>query len=157
MAANETSTSSAALSLRERFGAGVRRHAVALISLTVALFGTSYNTWRNQTTEAHRNTRTAGFMVLETLGQLQEVADRRYYGGDHSDENRVSGWGKVGVVRDMSSLVSPAAEIQGRAVFEAWQANVDKLDGVDAQAEKTVTHAISDLRDRVIVELRGLN
>ncbi|MEO6689414.1 MAG: hypothetical protein ABIS07_08255 [Dokdonella sp.] len=147
----------ATISFRQRFAASVRRNAVALISLTVALFGTSYNTWRNQTTEAHRNTRTAGFMVLETLGQLQEITDRRYYGGDHSDENRVSGWGKVGVVRDMSTLVSPAAEIQGRAVFEAWQANVDKLDGGDAQAEKAVTHAISGLRDRVIAELRGLN
>ena len=48
---------------RQRFAAGLRRHAVALISLAVALFGTSYNTWRNQTTEAHRNTRAAAFMV----------------------------------------------------------------------------------------------
>ncbi|MEO5559172.1 MAG: hypothetical protein ABIO49_05205 [Dokdonella sp.] len=147
----------APISFRQQFTASVRRNAVALISLTVALFGTSYNTWRNQTTEAHRNTRTAGFMVLETLGQLQEVTDRRYYGGDHSDENRVRGWGKVGVVRDMSTLVSPAAETQGRAVFDAWQAGVDKLDGGDAEAEKSVTLAISGLRDRVMIELRSLN
>jgi hypothetical protein len=157
MAANDTTTSSAAISLRERFGAGVRRHAVALISLAVALFGTSYNTWRNQTTEAHRNTRTAAFMVLDALGQLQEIADRRYYGGDHSDANRISGWGKATVVRDMSMLISSTADTQGRALFTAWQANVDKLESGDEPAEQAITRAISDLRVRVIVELRGLN
>lgn len=151
------SDSQTTISFGHRFVASVRRNAVALTRLSVALFGTSYNTWRNQTTEAHRNTRTAGFMVLETLGQLQEIADRRYCGGDHSDENRVSGWGKVGVVRDMSTLVSPAVEAQGLTVFEAWQANVDKLDGSDVEAERAVTHGISGLRDRVVTELRGLN
>ncbi|MEO7431620.1 MAG: hypothetical protein ABIR62_06275 [Dokdonella sp.] len=142
---------------RRQFIASVRRNAVALISLTVALFGTSYNTWRNQTTEAHRNTRAAGFMVLETLGQLQEIADRRYYGGDHSDENRLSGWGKVTVIRDMSTLVSVNVDTQGHAVFAAWQENVDKLDTGDAQAEESVTRAISALRDGVIADLRALN
>jgi len=151
------SDSQTSVPFRQQFAAGVRRHAVALISLTVALFGTSYNTWRNQTTEAHRNTRTAGFMVLDALGQLQEITDRRYYGGDHSDENRISGWGKVAVVRDMTILVSASADAQGHVVFDAWQRNVDKLDQGDEKAEQAITSAITGLRDRVIVELRGLN
>jgi hypothetical protein len=151
------SDSQATISFRQQFAASVRRNAVALISLSVALFGTSYNTWRNQTTEAHRNTRTAGFTVLDALGQLQEIADRRYYGGDHSDANRISGWGKAAVVRDMSTLVSPTADEQGHALFVVWQGNIDKLDGRDEGAEQAITRAISDLRARVIVELRGLN
>src|SRR4051812_50114900 len=91
MATSETS------SFGHSLRSGLRRHAVALISLAVALFGTSYNTWRNQTTEAHRNTRAAAFMVLDALGQLQEIADRRFYAGDRSDANRIGGGGEGGV------------------------------------------------------------
>ena len=40
-------------SFGRRFQVGLGKHAVALISLAVALFGASYNTWRNQTTEVH--------------------------------------------------------------------------------------------------------
>jgi hypothetical protein len=144
-------------SLRKAFSAGVRRHAVALISLAVALFGTSYNTWRNQTTEAHRNVRAAGFMVLDALGQLQEISDRRFFGGDHSDANRISGWGKVTVVRDMAPLVSSQTDAQARALFTAWQENVDKLDASGEQVEKNVAEAITGVRAQVLQELRDLN
>ena len=62
-------------SLREQ----IRSNSVALISLSVALIALSYNTWRNETTESQRNIRQASFRVLESLGELQEVADYRYY------------------------------------------------------------------------------
>jgi hypothetical protein len=136
---------------------GVRRHAVALISLAVALFGTSYNTWRNQTTEAHRNTRAAAFMLLDALGQLQEISDRRYYGGDRSDENRIGGWGKVSVVRDLAPLVSRDSETGADALFEAWKTNVDTLDGRDNAAENHITESIAGLRRQILAELRALN
>lgn len=35
--------------------------------------------------------------------------------------------------------------------------NTDTLDGVDARAGGAVTHAFSDFRDRVIVEVRRLS
>lgn len=141
----------------QRFSAGVRRHAVALISLAVALFGTSYNTWRNQTTEAHRNTRAAAFMVLDALGQLQEISDRRFYGGDHSEANRIAGYGKAGVVRDMAPLVSAEAEAESRDFYRIWQANVDKLETKDANAESAITQAILRIRERVTRDLRALD
>jgi len=53
----------------------IRSNSVALISLSVALIALSYNTWRNETTESQRNIRQASFRVLESLGDLQEVAD----------------------------------------------------------------------------------
>jgi hypothetical protein len=142
---------------RLSLAAGVRRHAVALISLAVALFGTSYNTWRNQTTEAHRNTRAAAFMLLDALGQLQEISDRRYYGGDRSDANRIGGWGKVSVVRDLAPLVSRDSEVGADAIFEAWKTNVDELDGRDEAAETRITESISGLRRRILADLTALN
>ena len=57
----------------------IRANSVALISLSVAFIALSYNTWRNETTESQRNIRQASFRVIESLGELQEVADYRYY------------------------------------------------------------------------------
>ncbi|HEV7492127.1 MAG TPA: hypothetical protein VGO25_15080, partial [Rhodanobacteraceae bacterium] len=144
-------------SLRQSLSAGVRRHAVALISLAVALFGTSYNTWRNQTTEAHRNTRAAAFMVLDALGQLQEITDRRFYGGDHSDANRIGGWGKVNVVRDMAPLISHDAEARAADLFKTWTEDVDELEKGNDRAQTQVSEAIVALRKRILVELQALN
>jgi hypothetical protein len=143
--------------LGERLSAGMRRHAVALISLAVALFGTSYNTWRNQTTEVHRNTRSAAFMVLDALGQLQEIADRRFYGGDHSDANLIGGWGKVNVVRDLAPLISHDNEARAAELVTAWKDNVGKLDEHDEKAETQIADAIVGLRKSVLRELQALN
>lgn len=56
-----------------------RRHSVALISLFIAVAGLGYNTWRNEKTEEQRNVRHAAFRVLETLGEMQQIIDSRYY------------------------------------------------------------------------------
>ena len=81
--------------------------ALALISLAVALAGFSYNTWRNETTEAHRNVRQASFQMLNEIGQLQQIVDNRYYANDHSEMTRIAGWGKAALLRDLGPLVSP--------------------------------------------------
>ena len=138
------------------FSASVRRNAVALISLAVALFGTSYNTWRNQTTEAHRNTRAAAFMVLDALGQLQEISDRRFYGGDHSYANRIEGWGKVSVVRDMASLVSAETQRDANALFDSWKSHSDELDAGEKPAEEAIATAIAAMRSQVLQDLHEL-
>ena len=48
----------------------LRDNAVALISLAVAISSLSYNTWRNERTEANRNVRTATFELLMRLADL---------------------------------------------------------------------------------------
>jgi hypothetical protein len=51
----------------------IRRNAVALISLIIAVSSLSYNTWRNEKTEDNRNQRHAAFEVLLKLNELQQV------------------------------------------------------------------------------------
>ncbi len=51
----------------------IRRNAVALISLAVALTSLGYNAWRNELTEANRNVREAGFIMVQHLDDLQQV------------------------------------------------------------------------------------
>ena len=136
--------------------ADMRRNAVALISLLVALSGLGYNTWRNETTESHRNTRQAAFVVLQQLGELQQVADERFYAGKRSDVNRISGWGKVALVRDLSVLVSPASAAHAKQLFLAWQQRLDGLDSGDARAEQEISQSIVAVREQVLRDLESL-
>lgn len=132
------------------------RHGVALVSLFVALTGLAYNTWRNETTEAHRNVRQAAFVVFEQLGQLQQVVDQRYYAGKVSDINRISGWGKVTLIRDMAMLVSPGASRQSMRLFDTWQGQVDLLDAGQPAAEREISGAIANVREQVLRDLEAL-
>jgi hypothetical protein len=134
----------------------VERNLVALISLTIALAGFGYNTWRNETTERHRNVRQAAFVVLEQLGELQQVVDRRFYGGQDDDLNRIAGWGKVSLVRDMAMLVSASASRQSSRLFGAWQMRLDALDAGDVSAEREISAAIASTREQILRDLAAL-
>ena len=135
----------------------LRRNFLALLSLTVAIASMSYNTWRNQTTESHRNVREAAFRIIEEVGELQQLIDARYYGGDTSDANRISGWGKAVLIRDMGVLVSAEVEQATTDLFNSWQANVEQLDKHAASSEEALSHAIAMLRSQIVHELRTLN
>ncbi len=135
---------------------GIRRNAVALISLAVALFGTSYNTWRNQTTEAHRNVREASFKLLEACGELQQLVQHRYYGGDHSPMNWIAGWGKATLIRDMAPLVSPAVQARADKLFAVWKENAGELDSGRGDSEKAVESALDEVADATRAELLAL-
>jgi hypothetical protein len=137
-------------------GTMLRRNAVALISLTVALSGLGYNTWRNETTEAHRNTRQAAFMMLAQLGELQQLVDQRFYGGRRDDLNRINGWGKVSALRDMSALVSPLAAQRAQVLFGTWEERLPALDQGDAGAERAISGAVRATREQVMAELMAL-
>ena len=143
----------AGISLR----ASVRRNAVALISLCVALFSTSYNTWRNQATEAHRNVREASFKLLEQAGELQQLMQHRYYGGDHSQMNWIAGWGHATLIRDMAPLVSPAVQARADAVFAEWKAHADELESGQGDSAQRIESAIDQLSGEIRNELLALH
>lgn len=138
------------------FRAALRRHAVALISLCVALSGLGYNTWRNETTEAQRNIRQAAFAMLEQLGELQQVVDQRYYAGRTSDLNRIAGWGKAALVRDLGMLVSDTASQQASQLFAVWQEQLARMDDGDPAAEREISAAIRGVREQVLRDLEAL-
>lgn len=135
---------------------GLRRHAVALISLFVALAGLGYNTWRNETTEAHRNIRQAAFVMLEQLGELQQVVDQRYYAGKVNDINRIQGWGKITLVRDMSMLISDTTSRQASRLYGVWSDQLERMDAGDLEAERQISRAIMATREQVLRDLEAL-
>ena len=136
--------------------ADLARHAVALISLAVALLALGYNTWRNESTEAHRNVREAAFLLLGQLGEFQQLVDSRYFGHDHSESNRISAWGKAALVRDVAPLVSRGAEQRAVALSTVWERRVDGLAKGDAAAEREISAAVAALREQVLMDLHAL-
>lgn len=132
------------------------RHAVALISLCTALAGLGYNTWRNETTEQHRNTRQAAFVMLEELGRLQQLVDRRFYAGRRDDDSRISAWGKVALLRDMSPLVSESASHEAHALADVWRMKLEALDAGQPEAEEAISASIGTVRAQVLADLLAL-
>ena len=150
----------------------IRSNSVALISLSVAFIALSYNTWRNETTESQRNIRQASFKVLESLGELQEVADYRYYYFPYEDnqgregELRLRGFGSVTMVRDLMNLMPPPAPAASDNLFQLWNKNVNALGELDGDghhseaaktAERELAGAIKQARVAVIEVLQELD
>lgn len=147
----------------------IHRNAVALISLIIAVGSLGYNTWRNETTEAQRNTRHASFRVLESLGELQQVADYHYYFVDSenaaSGEQWLRGWGQATLIRDLTMVMPGTAPRAGLTLFELWESRFRLLDDRDAQGRRTeeamaarneIFQGIDETRTAVINVLRSL-
>jgi hypothetical protein len=133
----------------------VRTHAVALISLAIAVSTLGYTTWRNERTEENRNIRVAAFEVLKNLGELQFLVNRIHY-ADRADRSEpLRAWGHVALVTDLATIlpepVPPAAE-RLRAVWSAeWQAVA-----TEEAATERVSAAIDAAREAVLTVLRRL-
>jgi hypothetical protein len=150
----------------------IRANSVALISLTVAFIALSYNTWRNETTESQRNVRQASFRVLESLGELQEVADYRYYyfpfekSHGREGELRLRGYGSVTMIRDLMNLMPAPAPAASDNLFRLWNEHINALAELDGDgqhtraaqtAEKELADAINQARIAVIEVLKMLD
>lgn len=149
----------------------VYRHRLALISLVVALISLGYNTWRNEATEAHRNTRAAAFTILLELGELQQITSyRHYFYSRINDSERpvdedgdwVRGWGKVLLIEDLSSLMPPEVTQAATQLRADWQQHAARLElgpGDDAgkDAERRIQASIETTRTAVLATLESLD
>lgn len=92
-------------------------------------------------------------MLLE-LGEFQQLVDRRFYAGDRDD--RIVAWGKIGLIRDMSGLVSIEIETRALSAFEVWQQHSAALERGEPAAEQAISQAVGDTRTQVLSDLRSL-
>lgn len=148
----------------------VYRHRLALISLAVALVSLGYNTWRNEATEAHRNTRAAAFTILQELGELQQITSYRHYFYSRIREQDipaqegsdwVRGWGKVLLIGDLSSLMPDTVHQSAMDLYTNWQQHAGSLEmgpNNDAAqtAEEAIMNSIAHTRDAVLATLKSL-
>ena len=134
----------------------MRRHSVALISLAVALAGLTYNTWRNEQTEANRNVRAAGFELLVKLGELDRVVFFGHYDRDPDMGNPRSGWAYVLTIRDLGKLMPDPAMSRSNSLFERWQSEWTGLGSSDDSAQR-ISDAIDRCREDVLAVLAALD
>lgn len=125
----------------------LKRNAVALISLTVALASLGYNTWRNEATEANRNQRTAAFEILLQVGRLQELVFYGHYDRDTERGNPRSGWALVLTIRDLSTPLPPASQNAAANLHQQWQDHWSAL-GDSEPAVNAIMAAIDDVREQ---------
>ena len=124
----------------------LRRNAVALTSLAIAVTSLGYNTWRNEASEHNRNQRLISIEMLLLLGDLQQLTLDRHYGKNVDGEalSRM-GWGKVLTLKDLSRIAEGEVPGETTQLFDTWSSDFDEL-GTDVAAKDRVIAAIEDLR-----------
>jgi len=110
--------------------------------------------------------------VLESLGELQEVADHRYYyfpfenNDGREGELRLRGFGRVAMVRDLMNLMPAPAPTTSDNLFQLWNQNFNALAELNKsgrhseaakKAEKELGDAILKARASVITVLEMLD
>lgn len=95
-------------------------YIMSVFSVFFALLGFSYNAWRMEVSEENNNVRTAAFEVLEHLGELEHIILTAHYDGDEVSGNPRKGWVEVGLVVDLSALISENVESRALEVKMVW-------------------------------------
>lgn len=135
----------------------VRRNAVALISLTVALSSLGYNTWRNELTEENRNQRFAAFEILLKLGELQQLVFHSHYDRDITDKgNPRTGWAFVLMISDLSSVLRPPMPEYTTQLKTTWDAHWSSLGSEQASVDAILAE-IDGVRNEALSQLRMLD
>jgi len=141
---------------RNRIIDQLRRNAVALISLVIAVSSLSYNTWRNEKTEDNRNQRFAAFEILLKLGDLQQVVFHHHYDKDDSDKgNPRTGWSYVLTVRDLTRVLSPPLPAAADKLLATWSENWEGL-GENTTNVDLIMESIDKMRGETLHLLDSL-
>lgn len=126
----------------------LRRNAVALISLVIAITSLGYNTWRNEASENNRNQRLVAIETLVMLGDLQKVIlDVGHGRGDEEERQRNlrEGWALARTLVDISMVADGDIPQSAAALFESWEKHANRFRG-DQKAQNILEAAVDDVR-----------
>lgn len=123
---------------REKITEQLRRNAVALISLVIAITSLGYNTWRNEHTEYNRNQRWASFEILLKLGELRELINYIHFDCNLNFRgNPRSGWVIVEAIEDLTLVLADMTPASAGRLKTAWGDNWRGLEYDDEAACET--------------------
>lgn len=128
---------------------------VTAVSLVFALVGFSYNVWRLERTETNNTVRAASFEILLQLSELEQLVYSLHYDKSPADGTPRKGWVKVGLIEDMSMLVSPDVREAADKLKSAWGEQWSLL-ASDERAAQTIGAAIDGVRAGTRSELERL-
>lgn len=128
----------------------------AVLSLLFAVLGFSYNAWRLEVTEDNSNIRTASFEVMTALAELEQVVFAAHFDQDQAVGNPRTGWVKIGLITDLSALISPEVQIKADSLKQVWSNNWEAMPK-NRQATEAITNAITSVRSQIKLTLMQLN
>ena len=131
-------------------------YITAILSIIVAVAGFSYNTWRLEVSEANNNIRTASFELLTNLAQLEQIIYAAHYDKNIVEGSPRKGWVKIGLIVDLSSLISIAVEKQALNLKEVWSENWEKIPNEQALTNKLI-NKIEAVRAELKLKLLDLD
>ncbi len=133
----------------------LRRNLVAIVSLSVALSGLAYNTWRNEQSELNSNVRTAGFEILVKVGELQQVVFFSHYAANAERGDPRLGWSHVLTIHDLSQVMPAPVPAAADNLRQVWQRQWEALGRTPGSVE-ALNRALDDYRVAVLDSLRAL-
>jgi hypothetical protein len=135
----------------------IRRNAVALISLVIAITSLTYNTWRNEESEANRTQRAVAMEILMRLGELQQVVWHHHYDKDFEGRGNLrDGWTYVLVIRDIATVLERPVPQTAQALHAIW-GEVDQDLAESEVAKDAAIDAINALRRDTLALLERLD
>ena len=140
------------MKLNSRFKA---YYITAIFSMIFAVVGFSYNAWRLEISESNNNIRTASFQVLTELAELEQIIFTRHYDNDLQQGNPRIGWVKIGLIVDMSMLITENVQYSAERLKVQWRENWSKI-GTDQKAVDELSIAIDQVRTEIKATLSQL-
>lgn len=136
--------------------AQLSRHAVAIISLIIAVASLSYNTWRNERNEVNNNMRVAAFELLSTLSELKALVYLGHYDQDRERGNPRIGWTYVVTLGDLGELLPEPLPQKTRHLKEVWKDSWEGVGSIQSDVDN-IDAAIDELRASTLQLIKTIN
>ena len=134
----------------------LRNHAVAIISLVIALTSFSYTAWRMERSEQNLTTRDAAFQMLVALGAMKQVVYHGHYDHDKVAGNPRTGWVYVETIRDFGSSMPAPVPAKAEALLQSWKEHWEGIGTRDEDAD-AISDALDECRAAVVASVRSLH
>ena len=95
-------------------------YLTAIFSLVFAVVGFSYNAWRMEVSEDNNTVRTAAFEGLKELAEFEQIVFAAHYDQNLIEGSPRKGWVKVGLIVDLSTLISAEVVNESKQLHTAW-------------------------------------
>lgn len=131
-------------------------YITAIFGVVFAVIGFSYNAWRLEATEDNNNIRTASFEVLKELSELEQIIYSGFYDRNITEGNPRKGWVKVGLIVDLSSLISDSVKQQANVLHHTWSEHWNLFSSEQRSTDQLISD-IENIRNEIKHVLKTLN
>ncbi len=94
--------------------------AAVCFSMLFSLLGFGYTAWRMEQTESNETIRVASFRLLEEAASIQQALYLRVYDGEKKLGSPRRIWVSLGLLKDISPLVSVQVELEAIELYQFW-------------------------------------